>query len=290
MNFKRISVIIFTGFVLIWLAGCSDLLNLLNQMNVQEPKVNFSQVKMTGLTFDKVDLLFDIDINNPNSVGINLAGFDYDLFLNQNSFLKGDQQDGLEIKANGKETVKIPLSLDFKSIYQTFQSVKDLDSINYELKTGLSFNLPALGNIRIPVSKSGYIPSLKLPSISLNQLKLDKISFTGADLSLKLNIKNPNAVSMLMKNLNYTFDVSGSQWVSGKTSQSMDVNAKSDNIVTIPLSLNFLNMGRSAYNLLSGNEELNYQLQGNADLGTSIKLLGDFKLPFDQSGKVKLFK
>ena len=65
MNFKRISVIIFTGFVLIWLAGCSDLLNLLNQMNVQEPKVNFSQVKMTGLTFDKVDLLFDIDINNP---------------------------------------------------------------------------------------------------------------------------------------------------------------------------------------------------------------------------------
>jgi hypothetical protein len=70
----------------------------------------------------------------------------------------------------------------------------------------------------------------------------------------------------------------------------MDVNAKSDNIVTIPLSLNFLNMGRSAYNLLSGNEELNYQLQGNADLGTSIKLLGDFKLPFDQSGKVKLFK
>jgi LEA14-like dessication related protein len=137
---------------------------------VQEPKVNFSQVKMTGLTFDKVDLLFDIDINNPNSVGINLAGFDYDLFLNQNSFLKGDQQDGLEIKANGKETVKIPLSLDFKSIYQTFQSVKDLDSINYELKTGLSFNLPALGNIRIPVSKSGYIPSLKLPSIRIKSV------------------------------------------------------------------------------------------------------------------------
>jgi len=285
-NFK-IFVLMIMPFLFI---GCSEVLNLLNQMNVQEPRVNFSKVKMTGLSFDKVDLLFDINIDNPNDLGISLAGFDYDLFLNENSFIKGDQQNGLEIKAKSQEIIQLPISLNYLDIYKTFTSIKELDSINYQLKTGLSFNLPVLGDIRLPISKSGSVPTLKLPSISLNKLKMDKLGFTGADLTLEIKLKNPNAISMLLNNMNYDLNVSGAQWVQGKTNKAMNISAKDENIIKVPISLNFLGMGTSVYNMLTGNQKLNYDLKGNASLSSSLDLLGDFNLPFNQTGDVKIFK
>lgn len=275
---------------LLVLNSCSELLNLLTQMNVQEPEVNISNVHMTGLSFDKVDLLFDINVNNPNKVGINLAGFDYDLLLNENSFLKGEQTSGLEIKAQGQEVIQLPLVLNYVDIYKTFVSLKDLDSINYQLITGLAFTLPVLGDIRLAISKSGSVPNIKLPAISLSSLKMDKLGFTGADLTLEIKLKNPNAISLLLKDMNYQLNISGAQWIQGKTSQEMDISAKQENIIEVPISLNFLNMGQSVYNLLSGHQELNYTLKGNANLASSLELLGDFKLPFDQSGQVKIFK
>ena len=278
------------SLILFLLSGCAEILQLLSQMDVKEPQVNISSVKMTGLSFDRVDLLFDISINNPNNVGIKLAGFDYDLLLNDNSFLKGEQSDGLEIKASGQETVKLPISLNYMNMYNMFSSLKDRDSINYQLKTGLLFNMPALGDIRLPISKSGHVPSLKMPSISLSQLKMDKLGFTGADLTLEIKLKNPNALSLLLKDMNYQLNVSGTNWIQGKTSKEMSISDKGESLISIPFSLNFLSMGQSVYNLLSGNQELNYNLKGNASLGSSLKLLGDFELPFDQSGEVKIFK
>ena len=266
------------------------MINILNQANIQKPVVNLSDVKMTGLSFDSVDLLFHIDIDNPNNVGIKLAGFDYDLQIEDNSFISGKQDNGLAIKANGSEIIKLPLTLKFKDIYNTFSIVKDLDSVQYKLNSGLSFNLPVLGDIRIPVTKSGNIPTLKLPSINFKKLKMDQIKLTGADLTLQINIDNHNAFAFILKNIDYKLNVAGTQWIDGKMNQSMNISAKQENIINIPISLNFLSMGQSVYNIVNGNQSLNYSLKGNADMGSSLPLLGDFNIPFNQTGNTNIDK
>lgn len=269
---------------------CAEMINILNQANIQKPVVNLSDVKMTGLSFDSVDLLFHIDIDNPNNVGIKLAGFDYDLQIEDNSFISGKQDNGLAIKANGSEIIQLPLTLKFKDIYNTFSIVKDLDSVQYKLNSGLSFNLPVLGDIRIPVTKSGNIPTLKLPSINFKKLKMDQIKLTGADLTLQINIDNHNAFAFILKNIDYKLNVAGTPWIDGKMNQSMNISAKQENIINIPISLNFLSMGQSVYNIVNGNQSLNYSLKGNADMGSSLPLLGDFNIPFNQTGNTNIDK
>ena len=288
-SIKPIKIILLSA-IIIYLYQCTEVLNLLNQANVQEPDVNISDVKMTSLSFKKVDLLFKIDINNPNNVGINLSGFDYDLKIKENSFLNGKQDNGLAIKANGSEIVQLPLSLYFVDIYNTFSNVKNLDSIDYNLSTGLSFNLPLLGEVRIPINKSGSIPNLKLPSIGFGKLKMDKIRLTGADLTLNIKIKNPNAISFILKDMNYKLNVAGTEWINSNMTQSMSIDAKNENTIEIPISLNFLSMGQSVYNLLKGDHTLKYNLIGSAELGSSLSLLNDFEIPFNQTGETKILK
>ena len=113
---KRFLILITFTFIL---SGCAELLQLLQQSTMKKPKVTVIDTKLTGLSFSKVDLLFDIKIDNPNSVEISLAGLDYGLKINGNSHFSGTKNDPLNIGAKGSSTIQIPLSLKYADIYKT---------------------------------------------------------------------------------------------------------------------------------------------------------------------------
>jgi LEA14-like dessication related protein len=276
--------------LLFYLVQCADVLKVLNQAAVQKPSVKIAQTRLSALSFEQVDLVFDIEIDNPNSMGVSLAGFDYDLLLNNQSFLKGDQQKQMEIKAQDKATIEFPLTLQFHDIYTTYQRLKSEDEIGYTLKTGFSFDLPVLGVVRIPVSASGRVPMVKLPVIRVQALKLENLTLSGASFELQLGLDNPNSWGVLLKGLDYHLAINGSEWISGKIEEKMNLAAKRTSPVTLPFSISFLKIGSSVYNVIAGGRGLNYNLSGGADLVPSIELLSDLKLPFDLSGKVDISK
>lgn len=269
--------------MLIW--GCAALQQL---ANIQQPKLDVQNVRMTGLSFDAIDLAFDIKIQNPNPLAVSLSGFDFDFQVNDASFLKGQQNKQINVQSMGESMLEIPISLNFKDLYDTFQALKNQDSSGYKLIGGLSFDLPVLGPTRIPLSKSGKVPNLKLPSVSIGSLKLNNISLTKANLELKLNVDNPNSFNFLMNKLNYDFMVNGKTWVQGLTQNQVQVKEKGASTVSIPISLNFLDMGAAIYQMISGNQKLNYQLKGVVDLNSSLPLLGQVSLPIDRVGEISI--
>ncbi len=274
-------------FALFQLFGCAALQQI---ARIQEPQVDVQNVRFTGMSFDAIDLAVDLKIQNPNPIGAKLAGFDYDFLIDDASFLKGQQNSQLSIEAMGESTIEIPLSLNFKELYNTFQSLKNLDSSAYKIICGLSFDLPVLGPTRIPVSKSGNLPMLKLPEVKIGSLKLNKITFSSADLELKINVNNPNTFNFLVNNLNYDFIINGQTWAKGLTQSQIRVQEKGESTISIPISLNFMEMGRTIYKMISGDQKLNYQLKGDLDLNTSLPLLGQVNLPIDRMGEIKILK
>ncbi|MCB9509983.1 MAG: LEA type 2 family protein [Deferribacteres bacterium] len=253
-----------------------------------KPNVSFQGVKLAGLSLDSVDLLFDLRIDNPNAFGVSLAGFDYDMQLNQNSFLSGLQNDKQSIPANGSNTVQLPLTLTFSKIYQTFQSLNDADSTDYRLDLGFSFDLPILGVVKVPVSKAGRLPLLKLPKVSIGDIKLKKLNLTGADLQVNLNLENPNPFSATLNRLNYKISIDGKEFATGLTTDQIQINQKASNQIAIPVSLNFLKSGRTLYNLLTQNGSFDYTVTGDFDMSTSLTNLGSISMPFDRSGTLNI--
>ena len=145
--------------------SCASLQEL---AKIEPPKVNVQNMRITGLNFSNIDLAFDLNIDNPNPISATLAGFDYKFFLNEQSFVQGDQATQQTIQAKAASPLEIPISLNFMDIYNTFQNIKDQDSSTYKLDCGLTFDLPILGKKRIPVSKTGKIPLIKLPKFKIN--------------------------------------------------------------------------------------------------------------------------
>lgn len=280
---KYVRISLFIG--LIFVAGCASVQNL---MNIKKPDVKVQNVRITGLTFSAIDLSFNLAIDNPNSLAISLAGFDYDLILNENSFLKGQQDKSISIESRSTSQVEIPLQLSFSDIYNTFNSLSNKDSSAYEAKFGLNFNLPILGITRIPISKKGTIPLLRMPSVKVSSLKLNKIGLTSASLNLALQVDNANPLQFLLNQFQYDFLVAGKSWANGISDKKMTIAKNGKSEINIPIELNFLQMGQTAYQLLTGSNQIDYQFDGNINFDTSMEMLKNVNLPINTSGKIDL--
>jgi LEA14-like dessication related protein len=264
---------------------CAELQKMLQ---IQKPVLNVAGVRITKLTLDNIDLAFDVDIQNPNPVSVNLAGLDYDFQLNNASFIRGNQNKGLSVQSNAKSRIEIPVSLGFQELYKTYQALKNNDSTNYTLAGGMTFDLPVLGQTRIPIQKSGHLPLVKIPSISVRSLKMNRMNISGADLTLELKMDNPNAFALLLKNLNYNFNINGQSWARGNLSSPVSVNSKGNGAIRIPMTLDFTKMGATMIQLLSGSSALEYNLTGGLGLDSSLPLLKNINLPINNTGSVKI--
>ncbi|MCB0303504.1 MAG: hypothetical protein KDI38_06985, partial [Calditrichaeota bacterium] len=56
--------------------------------------------------------------------------------------------------------------------------------------------------------------------------------------------------------------------------------------LSIPVSLNFLEMGQTVFRLLSGDNTVNYNFDGKFALDSSLPLLKDINLPVTRAGEL----
>lgn len=268
-------------------SGCATVQDVLQ---VLQPELDVKNVRITGLNFEAVDLAFDVEAKNLNPLPVKLTGFDYDLKINNASFLKGQQEDSVMIAAMDRTVFQIPVRLNYKDLYTTFKTLQAQDNTSYQIAGGVSFNLPALGLTRIPFSTEGEFPAIKVPTIKVQGLRVKKMNLSGADMELKLDIHNPNGFDLLLNNVNYELAVNGTTWAKGAGEQSAQISRKTESSVSIPISLDFAQIGSSAFRILSGNKKLNYHFRGNLDLGSSLPLLKHAKLPIDRSGNLRILR
>jgi LEA14-like dessication related protein len=278
------------GFILIALSGCAELLNLLKMSSIKKPTAQITDTKVSGLSFSEIDLMFDVKIDNPNNVAVDLAGLDYNLKINNNALVNGDQKEPLSINAMGSSDLKIPVSINYNDLYQAIKSLKEQDDSEFAFTGGLSFNLPVLGNVRVPISASGTIPLLKLPKIKVNKVALKSYSWSSASLELDMEISNNAGMNLVFDKLNYGLAIAGQSWVDGIITEKISLNPNGKKNVKIPFKLNFIEMGRSLYDIIVGDEELNYSLEGSADVLIDNPLFKKETFEFKDLSKIKIFK
>tara|TARA_R110002126_G_scaffold35949_2_gene109903 strand:+ start:12004 stop:12867 length:864 start_codon:yes stop_codon:yes gene_type:complete len=280
----------YSSFLLIvigfFLFSCSALKDL---ASIEKPNLSISDIQVSDVSLQDLELTFEIEVDNPNAVAINLASYNFDFLIDNNSFVKGSQPLSTEIKSSAKSTVQIPVRFTFKELYQTFDSIRDKDETGFDLNAVIGVNLPVLGFTEVPIKKSGTFPIVKVPTISASKLSVKNLNFTKADLELQLNINNPNAFGIILNNLDYNVDINGLESISGTISKAVEISEKGTGTLKIPVSFNLIELGRTAYQLLSSNKELDYALTGTTNIDAGLPFFKASNFDFNRSGSLNLF-
>lgn len=286
MKNRILGWIIISGILLLGFR-CSELSRL---SRISRPRLDVARVRITGLSLQAIDLSFDINIENPNPLSLSLDGYDYNLQINGTPFLNGAQEQKLVINSNSQSRVEIPVTLTFENLFQTYQTLKNKDSTDYTIQCGFVFDLPVLGSTRIPLKKSGHFPLVKIPDIRVHALRLNQLNVSGAELTLEIKLDNPNYFQLLLNRLNYRFTVNDLTWAEGNLSTVQSVNGKESDTIALPVSLNFIKMGRAVFQIVSGNRNVNYRFTGSLGFDTTLPLLKNIVFPMNGSGSLPLTK
>ena len=272
-------------FFIFFLSGCAE---LAKHAETIKPTARLTGTRLANINFEQAELVFDMDVVNQNPVAINLAGLNYDLKIENQSLLSGVTAQGLEIKPASTSTVQLPVTLKFDDLRKLPGELWQQDSFAYQLDTEIVVDLPIIGNYAIPLSKSGELPVPKMPVIKVKGVKVKSLSFAAAEVVAQVEIDNPNAFDLGFSDFNYQLNINQQKWGQGSITTSNSIPQKGKGIIDIPVKLDITSMGKTAYQLLSSKQPLEYQLKGAITLDTGIELLQNYKMPLDIKGKASL--
>lgn len=286
MTFPKFTSVILLTCALFLLDGCTTLEDL--SKSIQKPQLSVENVRVSDFNFNEMELTYDIKVDNPNALSVQMLSYDYNLDINDNTLISGDQPKKLAIEASGTSTFQVPMRLNFTDVYRSIQNLRNSDEATYSFLSNLTFDLPVLGQTKVPVSKTGSIPLLKTPKISLEDFEVTGINLNSAAINLKLRFDNPNSFGIDINALNYDLMINGEHWADGTALKGTSIKEKGVTMLDIPISLNISRIGMSAYRLLTGGDTFDYQIKGDFDLNARHELLGQTTFDFLRSGNLSL--
>lgn len=267
------------------IAGCAGLL----RSGIGRPTVSVEDARLASLSFQGASLQFDFGIDNPNPVGLHLDGFDYALSVEGTPLLSGRQDSKLELAANGKRTVGLPVTVRYQDLWAGLRQVVQKRDAAYLLEAGFSFDLPVLGRVRIPVRREGSLPLLRLPKIRLDRVSVRGLTARGADLALTLAVENPNDLAADLQGIDTTLTLAGRALGRVTSDRAVHLPAGGTQTVEVPLHLDLVQVGTAVTRLLSDGGVVDYALKGDLSLTSTAR--PDFiaaEIPFAGDGRTEL--
>ena len=269
----------------ITLISCAE---LAKHADTIKPTAKLTGTRLANINFEQVDLVFDLAVENKNPVSLNLAGLDYELKIENQSLVSGTTAQAIQLKASSTSPVQLPITLKFNDLKNLPGELWNKDKIAYQLISQFNVDLPVIGNYAIPVTHKGELPVPKIPDIKIKDVKVKNLSFTSADLIAQVEVSNPNDFDLGLSNLNYQLTVNQQNWGQGKIDQNSSIPKKGKGLVEIPVKLNMLSAGKSAYNALVNKAPMEYQLTGNVTVDTGLELLKKQNIPLDIKGTTSI--
>jgi LEA14-like dessication related protein len=275
----------FVLILLLFAGSCSTVQQL---VGYQEPDVRYTDMTIERLTLDEIDLKFHFEIDNPNRVGVTLEDYTYNLLINDHNFLSGSHREQLEIASQGSGTVALPLTLSYRDVYESVSSVVRADSFSYTLNTEVGVNIPVYGKAMIPVKAEGTLPRLRMPEVGFAGFDVHSLSFSGVDMTLTLNVTNPNPMGMKLSDLNLAASISGYD-LAGLDVDDIAVASGANLTVPIRFSMGLGGLGSTLIDMLRGNREFSYEVKGDGLVELDHPAFRDLKrLPFHLVGDYKI--
>jgi LEA14-like dessication related protein len=144
------------GTALLVFSGCSALKGALN---IENPRYSIRDIRprvdiAIPLSASSIDIDFNLEVDNPNSVGLRLNQLDFNLFINDSRILDSVSRQDIRIPANGRGDVELRTRIGYSNIRSMWSEITSIirgNRARYELRGNAYYDTP-IGRLKFPVS------------------------------------------------------------------------------------------------------------------------------------------
>lgn len=262
-------------FLLVGLTACSS---LEKTVEAKKPKVTIEKVIIENVTTKSLKegeliLSMKVRVDNPNSLALQVGEMHFDLMVNGQTLVTiKNPSTHFSVPAKSKKDIFLPVIINLANLTNTAGSLTKKKSIAYTIKGDVSFIVPVLGKITRSASYSGAFPLPKRPKLSLESVSLESLSLNEVALTLNVVVENPNVFDINIRSLQYEMGAEGRRLTQGKVENKRLAKETTERI-SIPLSINTREVGKSVYRLLAGTKSVSLDVKMKANI-TAPDLIG----------------
>lgn len=145
------------SLALIFLSGCAAVRSALD---IENPRYSIRNIHprldiAIPLSQSSVDIDFNLEVDNPNGVGLRLDQIDFNLFINDSQVLDSVSRQNIDIPANGRGDVQLRTRIGYQNVRSLWTEIVDIVSgrqrAKYELRGNAYYDTP-VGRLRLPVT------------------------------------------------------------------------------------------------------------------------------------------
>lgn len=188
------------------------------------------------------------------------------------------------IDAGGSSRLRFKLDIDARSIDSTVIGPDGPSEAAFSAVARLKLRAPGGASFDTIAAADGKIPIVREPEIRITSLRIERDVLVTSNLSLGIEIRNPNAFPIELRKLSYSFYGEGRKWSSASESGSFAVAAKSSTALDLGFEMNFADVDRRLFDLVAKLGTIAYKLAGSALVVTELEALPSFDLSFSIAG------
>lgn len=222
-------------------SGCAELLSLLRG-GVRTPVATYQKVELASITLDDATVAATFQIDNPNPIGLSLAGIGYAFSLDGRRLFDGQLPNGLQLPPNGRMTLVVPVKVPFSALPDLATTFATRTEAPYTVAASATVRTP-IGELTLPLSWTGKLPIPHLPKLSVGSARVENLSFLGARLVVTLAVDNPNGFELPLSSLTGHVLVAGQQIAALGLAASRPLAAGRVTMVELPIDLSFASAG-----------------------------------------------
>ena len=141
---------------ILFLCAFSILLMSCLSLILEKPSFVLRGVILSPRSFTEMNLLIDLEIQNPNRFDLTLKSFECTIYLKNEEIGKGRLENELLIPSSSTTQIQVPIDAKFKDLGGSLKAILTGGDLPYKIE-GKADVRTALGSLKFPFSKEGPI-------------------------------------------------------------------------------------------------------------------------------------
>jgi LEA14-like dessication related protein len=123
---------------------------------LEKPTFTLKEIEIKRISFQEIDFLFGIEVQNPNQFDLKLRALEYTVYLSDQEVGKGRLEKEITIVKAASTLVPVPLQTNLKSLGNPLALILGGKDLRYKIE-GAAIIKASMGSTTVPFSKSGEI-------------------------------------------------------------------------------------------------------------------------------------
>lgn len=254
------------------------------------PDIQVVGTEVTGISEEELRLLAAVTLKNRMPVGFEIDSIAYRIFIEDKEIGYSLHPEPVNITASGQSSIKLPVSIAYKKAGRLFESLHEAGKDSARMRMGILLYSNVIPKDSAWVQVKQNIPVIVLPVVRLEKLQVKDLTASGATLQLTMMALNDNTMDFAFRDSKYKVILEEHKALEGVIPQTLKLPAKDSVQLTVPVELNFKELGRTLADLIRKGTDLKYDVTVTTRPVTSVASFKNTDIILHAAGDLKTVK